>query len=139
MIAVASGAHESFLLDVGADEFIDYTRSQPEDIVRDADLVLDTLGGSATGRFLRVLKRGGALFPVFPGFSDAGDAAERGVTVSMTQVRSDGSQLEKLGRLLDDRTVRVAIDSTFPLADARAAHGRAGGGHIRGKLVLTVV
>ncbi|MEV5732682.1 zinc-binding dehydrogenase [Streptomyces sp. NPDC052292] len=44
----------------------------------------------------------------------------------------------QLGRLLDAGTVRVGIDSTFPLADARAAHECAARGHIRGKIVLTV-
>ncbi|MCP3796487.1 NADP-dependent oxidoreductase [Paenibacillus sp. CH40] len=139
VIAVASGKHESFLRELGSDEFIDYTKSPPEDIAHDVDLVLDTLGGSTTGRFLRTLKRGGALFPVFLGFSDAEEAAKLGVTVSMTQVRSNGPQLAEFGRLLDAGTVRVAIDSTFPLADARKAHERAAGGHIQGKIVLTVV
>ncbi|MGF7036503.1 NADPH:quinone reductase-like Zn-dependent oxidoreductase [Paenibacillus mucilaginosus] len=139
VIAVASGKHESFLRELGADEFIDYTKSPPEDIAHDVDLVLDTLGGPTTGRFLRTLKRGGALFPVFIGFSDAEEAAKLGVTVSMTQVRSNGPQLAELGRLLDAGTVRVAIDSTFPLAYARKAHERAAGGHIQGKIVLTVV
>lgn len=139
VIAVASGKHESFLRELGADEFIDYTKSPPEDAAHDVDLVLDTLGGPTTGRFLRILKRGGALFPVFLGFSDAEEAAKLGVTVSMTQVRSNGPQLAELGRLLDAGTVRVAIDSTFPLADARKAHERAVGGHIQGKIVLTVV
>jgi NADPH:quinone reductase-like Zn-dependent oxidoreductase len=139
VIAVASGKHESFLRELGADEFIDYTKSPPEDVVHDVDLVLDTLGGPTTGRFLRTLKRDGALFPVFLGFSDAEEAAKLGVTVSMTQVRSNGPQLAELGRLLDAGTVRVAIDSTFPLADARKAHERAAGGHIQGKIVLTVV
>jgi NADPH:quinone reductase-like Zn-dependent oxidoreductase len=88
---------------------------------------------------LRTLKRGGALFPVFIGFSDAEEAAKLGVTVSMTQVHSNGPQLVELGRLLDAGTVRVAIDSTFPLADARKAHERAARGHIQGKIVLTVV
>jgi len=78
------------------------------------------------------------LFPVFPGFSDAEEAAKLGVTVSMTQVRSNGPQLAEFGRLLDAGTVRVAIDSTFPLADARKAHERAARGHIQGKIVLTV-
>ncbi|WP_284037099.1 NADP-dependent oxidoreductase [Neobacillus sp. 114] len=139
VIAVASGKHESFLRELGADEFIDYTKSPPEDAAHDVDLVLDTLGGPTTGRFLRILNRGGALFPVFLGFSDAEEAAKLGVTVSMTQVRSNGPQLAELGRLLDAGTVRVAIDSTFPLADARKAHERAVGGHIQGKIVLTVV
>jgi NADPH:quinone reductase-like Zn-dependent oxidoreductase len=76
---------------------------------------------------------------VFIGFSDAEEAAKLGVTVSMTQVRSNGPQLVELGRLLDAGTVRVAIDSTFPLADARKAHERAAHGHIQGKIVLTVI
>ncbi len=138
VIAVASGTQEAFLRGLGADEFIDYTKSPPEDLARDLDLVLDTLGGPTTGRFLRTLKRGGALFPVFMGFADAEEAAQRGVTVSMTQVRSSGPQLAEFGRLLDAGTVRVAIDSTFALADARRAHERAARGHIQGKIVLTV-
>ncbi len=71
-------------------------------------------------------------------FSDAEEAAKLGVTVSMTQVRSNGPQLAEFGRLLDAGTVHVAVDSTFPLADARKAHERAARGHIQGKLVLTV-
>jgi NADPH:quinone reductase-like Zn-dependent oxidoreductase len=138
VIAVASAAHERFLRDIGADEFIDYGRNPPEEVAHDLDLVLDTLGGPTTSRFLRTLKRGGALFPVFLGFSDAEEAARLGITVSMTQVRSSGVQLAELGRLLDAGTVRIAIDSTFPLADARKAHERAARGHIQGKIVLTV-
>lgn len=138
VIAVASGAHEAFLRGLGADEFIDYTKIPAEDVVQDVDLVLDTLGGPTTGRFLRVLKRGGALFPVFLGFADAEQAAAQGITVSMTQVRSSGAQLAALGHLLAAGTVRVAIDSTFPLAEARQAHERAARGHIQGKIVLTV-
>lgn len=101
--------------------------------------MLDTLGGATSSRFLRTLKRGGALFPVFPlGFSGAEEAAERGVVVSATQVRSNGQQLASLGRLLEAGTLRVAIDSSFALADAQQAHARAARGHIRGKIVLTV-
>ncbi len=114
VIAVASGKNEEFLRGLGADEFIDYTKIKPEDAVRDVDLVIDAVGGPTTGRFLRTLKRGGALFPIFPlGFSGAAEAEKLGVTVSATQVRSNGSQLAEIGRLLDAGTVRVAIDSTL--------------------------
>ncbi|ARX89340.1 NADPH-quinone reductase [Streptomyces alboflavus] len=41
-------------------------------------------------------------------------------------------------RLLDAGALRVAVDSTYPLAEARAAHERAARGHIQGKIVLTV-
>jgi len=139
VIAVASGKHGTFVRDLGADEFIDYTQTAASEAVRDVDLVVDTVGGPTTGRFLRTLKRGGALFPIFPlGFSGAQEADKLGVTVSTTQVRSSGAQLARLADLLDAGTVRVAIDSTFPLADARRAHERASGGNIQGKIVLTV-
>lgn len=139
VIAVASGKHEALLLDLGADEFIDYTKTTPEDVVHDVDLVIDAVGGPGTGRFLKTIKRGGALFPIYPlGFSNAGEAEVLGVTVSATQVRSSGAQLEQVARLLDDGTLRVVIDSTFPLADARGSHERAAKGHIQGKIALTV-
>jgi NADPH:quinone reductase-like Zn-dependent oxidoreductase len=138
VIAVASGAHETFLRELGADEFIDYTKERPEEAVRDVDLVLDTVGGPDSRRFLRTLKRGGSLYPVYFGEFDDEENAKLGVTVTATQVRSNGAQLVELGRLIDAGTVRVAIDSTFALADARAAHERAARGHIRGKIVLTV-
>jgi NADPH:quinone reductase-like Zn-dependent oxidoreductase len=138
VIAVASGAHESFLREFGADEFIDYTKSAPEEIAQNVDLVVDTLGGPTTSRFLRTLKRSGALFPVFLGFSEFEEAARLGIEVSTTQVRSNGAQLAELGSLLDAGTARVAVDSMFALADARKAHERAERGHIQGKIVLTV-
>ncbi|MEV5410039.1 NADP-dependent oxidoreductase [Thermopolyspora sp. NPDC052614] len=135
--AVASSAHESFLRELGADRFIDYTRNRPEDHVHDLDLVLDTVGGPGSHRFLRTLKPGGALYPVFFAEFDPEELTKLNVTVSSTQVRSSGAQLAELGRLLDTGTIRAAIDSTFPLADAQAAHERAARGHIQGKIVLT--
>ncbi|WAL70458.1 NADP-dependent oxidoreductase [Kitasatospora sp. YST-16] len=139
VIAVASGAHEQFLRELGADEFVDYTKTRPEEAVRDVDLVLDTVGGPGSGRFLRTLRRGGALHFVFIATYDPAEVTRLGVTTSITQVRSNGRQLGELGRLLDTGTLRVAIDSTFPLADARKAHERAARGHLRGKIVLTAV
>jgi len=139
VIAVASGRHEALLHELGVDEFIDYTKTPPEDVAHDLDLVIDALGGPAASRFLPTLKRGGALFSLYPlGFADAAEAEQLGVTVSATQVRSSGAQLAELRRLLDDGTIRVVLDSTYRLADARNAHERAAKGHIQGKIVLTV-
>src|SRR3954465_7312978 len=138
VIAVASGAHERFLRELGADEFIDYTKDRPEEAARDVDLVLDTVGGPDSRRFLRTVKRGGSLYPAYFGEFDDEENAELGVTVTAAQVRSNGAQLAELGRLLADGTIRVAIDSTFALKDAQAAHERAAQGHLQGKIVLTV-
>lgn len=139
VIAVASGKNEALLRDLGADKFIDYTRQAPEDVVREVDLVVDGVGGPKSGRFLRTLKRGGTLFPIFSlGFEGADEARERGVTVSTTQVRSSGTQLEEIAPLLSDGTIKVVIDGTYLLEQASDAHARAEQGHIQGKIVLTV-
>ncbi|MEN2401835.1 NADP-dependent oxidoreductase [Flavobacterium sp. MC2016-06] len=139
VIAVASGKHENLLRELGADEFIDYTKDTAENIVSDIDLVVDCVGGATTGRFLKTLKKGGALFPIFPlGFSDTDEAEKLGVIVSATQVRSNGSQLLELADLLDNGTIKVVVDSVFSLADAQKAHERAAKGHIQGKIALTV-
>ncbi len=115
-------------------------KNAPEDMIRDIDLVIDSVGGPTTDRFLRTLKRGGALYPIFPlGFSGGEEAESLGVTVSATQVRSSGAQLEEIALLLDNGTIRVVIDSTFALEDARKAHERAANGHIQGKIVLTII
>jgi NADPH:quinone reductase-like Zn-dependent oxidoreductase len=118
---VASQSQESFLRKLGADEFIDYTKSRPEEVAHDVDLVLDTVGGPGSSRFLRTLKRGGALYPVFVAEHDPEETAKLGVTTSGTQVRSNGPQLAELGRLLDAGTLRTAIDSTFRLRMPKGA------------------
>lgn len=139
VVAVASTSHEVFLRDLGADDFIDYTKAAPEEAVQNVDVVLDTVGGPNTGRFLKSLKAGGSLYPVFPlGFDDGDAAAKQGFTVSATQVRSSGAQLTELSPLLNEGKIRVAIDSRFALSQARQAHERATAGHIRGKIVLLV-
>lgn len=140
VIAVASSKHEAMLRDLGADAFYDYGKAAVEEMVTGLDLVVDAVGGPESGRFLKTLKRGGALFPVFGlGFDDKGEAARLGVTVSTTQVNSHGPQLAKIAPLLNDGTIRVVIDSIFPLADAHNAHEHAAAGHLQGKVVLTVV
>ncbi len=97
------------------------------------------MGGPETGRFLPAIKRGEALFPVFPlGFTGRDEAERLGVTVSAVQVRSSGTQLVEVGRLLDDGAIRAVIDSSYKLADAAQAHERAARGGIQGKIVLTV-
>ncbi|MCJ8206771.1 NADP-dependent oxidoreductase [Pseudomonas sp. RGM2987] len=139
VIAVASGKHERLLRDLGAEEFIDHTKTAAEAAATDVDLVIDAVGGANMERFLSIIKPGGALFLVNPlGFSGNEEAAALGITVSSTQVRSNGAQLAEAGRLLDDGIVRVVIDSTYALEWASDAHQRASRGSLQGKIVLIV-
>jgi NADPH:quinone reductase-like Zn-dependent oxidoreductase len=139
VIGIASGKHETLMCDLGIDQFIDYTKTAAEDVMRDADLVIDAVGGATIDRFLQTIKRGGALFLVNPlGFTGYDKAEARGIAVSVTQVRSNGAQLGEAGRLLADGTVKVVVDGIFPLAEAARPHERAAQGNVQGKIVLTV-
>jgi NADPH:quinone reductase-like Zn-dependent oxidoreductase len=76
----------------------------------------------------------GALSGQSVGFYRKGRGCPKGITVSSTQVRSSGAQLDEAGRLLEAGLIRVVIDSTYPLAMASAAHQRAAMGEFRAKL-----
>jgi len=139
VVAVASAKNKGLMQELGADQFIDYTKQAADEAIRGADLVVDAVGGANLERFLRVLKPGGALFLVNPlGFAGYEQAREQGITVSSTQVRSNGPQLAEAGRLLADGTVRVVLDSIYPLDEAWRAHERAMQSGTQGKVVLKV-
>ncbi|GGT07247.1 NADP-dependent oxidoreductase [Nonomuraea spiralis] len=139
VIAVASGRHETFLKELGVAEFLDYTKVAPEDVVRDVDCLIDTVGGPAGHRFLPVLKDGGTLSPVFHGEYHDEEAARRGIVRRGGQVHSDGPGMAALAELIDAGRLRVGVDSVFSLEEAPRAHERAERGHIQGKIVLRVV
>jgi NADPH:quinone reductase-like Zn-dependent oxidoreductase len=54
-------------------------------------------------------------------------------------VRADGSQLAQIARMIDAGEMRVLLQQTFELAEAREAYARAGRGGMRGKLALRVI
>jgi NADPH:quinone reductase-like Zn-dependent oxidoreductase len=143
VIAVASGRHAAFLHGLGVDQFIDYTSTSLEGAVDDIDLVVDTAGGTNGDSLLSVLKPGGTLIPISANQFSPERVTQAGVSIVTTfgpvmQVRSNGSHLVEIGKLIDAGQVRVAIDTVVPLAEAARAHERSAAGHMQGKIVLAV-
>jgi len=148
-IARARGAHvigtaraekHDFLRDLGVDEPIDYTAGPFEEAVADVDVVLDLVGGDDYGlRSLQTLREGGLLIAVPEGVTDAvGTAAEeQSKRATGLLVEPDAAGLESLAALAADGRLSVAIETTFPLAQAAEAHQRLQRGRARGKIVLT--
>jgi NADPH:quinone reductase-like Zn-dependent oxidoreductase len=141
--ATGSGRNLAWLRDLGASEVIDYTATRFEDIVHDADVVIDLIGNvhDNTGtRSLSVLRPGGLLINAPSGSwpTLAEDAAAAGVRATGYKVSPDGSTLAVVSRLLTSGDLRVHVDQTFELADAADAHRLIEEGHTRGKIVLKV-
>jgi len=137
VIATASAANTGLVAELGADQFIDYTKFRFEDAVHEVDVVLDTIGGDTQERSWKVLKPGGILVSVVSPPSKE-TAAERGVRRAFVFIHADGEQLRAITRLIDEGKIKPIIHSVLPLAEARQAHAISQGGHARGKIVLHV-
>jgi len=129
----ASAANIDFVRGLGADQVIDYRAERFEDVVRDVDVVFDTVGGDTLERSWGVLKPGGKLITVAASVERTSDARER---EAFFIVRPDREQLNEIGRLIDAGQLRPVVDRVFPLAEARQAYQHK---PVRGKVVLCVV
>ncbi|MFI2026425.1 NADP-dependent oxidoreductase [Streptomyces buecherae] len=140
VIATASQSKRKFVEGLGADEVIDYTAVDFTQQVRDVDVVLDTIGGETVTRSLEVLRPGGHLVTAV-----AEDDAElvatyeaAGMRFSGIAVDPDPVALRGLVALVEQGRLRVHVQETFPFERVADAHRMLDGGHLRGKLVLTL-
>ena len=137
VIGTASARNGPFLRDLGADEVIDYAAGPFENRVRDADAVLDTVGGDTLERSWGVVRRGGTLVTI-AGDAPEERAARQGIRAVSFLVQPSRPELVELGNRIDQGALRPIVEATYPLEKAREAYERGLHGHNRGKLVLEV-
>jgi NADPH:quinone reductase-like Zn-dependent oxidoreductase len=138
VIATTSTANVAYVESLGADEVIDYSAVQFEDVVHDVDVVYDAVGGDVTGRSWSVLKKDGILVVVAGGV-DPEAAAAHGVRTSNVRPPDVTTPiLEELARLVESGALVAPVGSSFPLANAAAAQAASETGHGRGRIVLQV-
>jgi NADPH:quinone reductase-like Zn-dependent oxidoreductase len=123
--------------ELGVEKVIDYTASRFEDAVRDADVVLDTVGGETLERSWGVLRRGGVLVTV-AGSATAETAERHGVRGVDFIVKPSRAELQEITRLIEAGKLRPIIGATFPLEKAKEAFEHGASGHTHGKIVLQV-
>ncbi|GAA1975667.1 NADP-dependent oxidoreductase [Catenulispora subtropica] len=140
IIATASAAKHDFVRALGADEVVDHRHPDATTAVREADVVLDTVGGAVGHRSIRQLRPGGLLVTIV----DRADTALRAATIASGRrfagvtVEPDHVGLEALADLADSGRLRPHIEHSFQLEDAAKAHELIESGRTRGKIVLTV-
>jgi NADPH:quinone reductase-like Zn-dependent oxidoreductase len=140
VITTAGGSKREFVEGFGADEVIDYTEVDFAEVVRDVDVVLDTIGGDTVERSLGVLRPGGHLVTAVAE-EDSELVAKyeaAGLRFSGIAVEPDPVALRGLVALVDQGKLRVHVQETFPFDRIADAHRLLDGGHLRGKIVLTV-
>ncbi|HYY78698.1 MAG TPA: NADP-dependent oxidoreductase [Actinomycetes bacterium] len=133
----ASTANLEAARGLGADQLVDHSRERFEDLVEPVDLVFDTAGGDRLERSAAVVRPGGRLVSV-AAEPPPQAAAARGIQPVYFVVEPNREQLVEIARLADQGVLRVTVEETFPLANARAAFERVQQRHGAGKVVLVV-
>ena len=121
VIATASGDDEAYLNSIGASRVIDYREAQFEKVLREkVDVVFDLIGGDTQKRSFLVLKEGGHLVSAVQPVSQE-EAATHHVSGVMMRLAPSGDVLGRIGRLLEEGTIRPDVATVYALQDAAQA------------------
>jgi NADPH:quinone reductase-like Zn-dependent oxidoreductase len=137
VIATASTANQDLLKGLGADVAIDYTKQKFEEIAKDVDVVLDSVGRDTLARSYGVVKKGGIIVSIV-GRPDRVELDQHGIRGAVLSVEPNGDELAEIGELIDQKKIKVIVSQTFPLSEAMKAQEQVATGHTRGKIVLKV-
>jgi NADPH:quinone reductase-like Zn-dependent oxidoreductase len=147
--------------ELGADEVVDFTKSDFAEVLSGYDVVLDSLGGPNLEKSLTVLKPGGLAISVVgppdPSFAAQlgqpilrpvmailsrkvrRQARKLGVRYSFFFMRASGAQLRELASLYDAGHLRPVLDErTFAFDETLEALAHVEQGKARGKVVITM-
>jgi NADPH:quinone reductase-like Zn-dependent oxidoreductase len=146
---------------LGADVVIDYKKEDFADVLRDYDVVLNSLDKVTLEKSLLVLKPGGQLISI-SGPPDAAfarsigaswivrmvmgalsrgiraQAKRRRVQYSFLFMRANGSQLAEIASLIDKGVIRPVVDRLFSFASTKEAMAYVETGRAKGKVVVSV-
>ncbi len=154
-----STANTAWVKALGADVVIDYKQQDFATVLRDYDVVLNSLGRDELVRSLDILKPGGHLVsisgPPTPAFGAARGlawplrqvmrllshgirrkASRKNVRYSFVFMRADGQQLREITSLVESGALRPVVDTVFPFAETEKALAYMDGGRAKGKVVV---
>lgn len=159
VITTGAGARKAALLDMGVSQFIDYRTEDYTKLVKDVDLVIDTLGGEEVFKQLGILKQGGRIVSLraMPNrtfakrmglgwgkqilFGLAAGKIERQAKKKQQHydfvfVTANGPQLAQASEILAKSQVRPALGKRYSLEQVKEAMADVAHGHSRGKVLI---
>jgi NADPH:quinone reductase-like Zn-dependent oxidoreductase len=136
--ATASARNHDYLRSLGADVLIDYRTTRFEEVVRDLDVVIDTVGGDTTTRSAAVLRDGGRLVTLV-GRVPAELCADGRIGCPPAGPWDVPQGLAYVQPLIDAGQLAMNIDRVYPLSEIRAAQQHNRDGHTRGKVVVAML
>jgi len=145
--AVCGPSNVELVRSLGADEVIDYTKSDFTQPGRTYDIILDAVGTSTFPQCRGVLTPHGVYLTTVPSLgilgwilwtSIIGGKKARIVFSGLRPTAERLANLELISELHRDGEIRAVIDRAFPLEQAADAHRYIDTGHKRGNVVLTM-
>ncbi|MEI7354442.1 NADP-dependent oxidoreductase [Pectobacterium versatile] len=156
-----STSNVEWVRNLGADVVIDYKTQAFENVLKDYDVVLNSLGNDVLEKSLQVLKPGGRLIsisgPPTPAFAEQQGlswflklvmrllsrrirkkADKHGVRYDFVFMRANGNQLREITALIESGAIKPVIDRTFPLASTAEALAYAEQGRSKGKVTISI-
>jgi NADPH:quinone reductase-like Zn-dependent oxidoreductase len=127
----------SFVKQLGADQAIDYKKQSFDNILKDYDAVYDTVGGETYTRSHKVLKKGGIIVSMLEQ-PKADLMKQYGVKAIGQFTQPSAERLKKLTDLVEKGVIKVHVDKTFPLEQAREALDYQQQGKAVGKVVIKI-
>ena len=137
VFATASTPNQDLLKQLGADVAIDYTKQKFEDVVKDVDVVLDSVGKDTLARSYGVIKKGGFIATLVAE-PDQAELDKHGIRGAPISVKPNASELAEITKLIEEKKIKVIISQTLPLTDAVKAQEQAATHHTRGKIVIKI-
>ncbi|KAA2239826.1 NADP-dependent oxidoreductase [Chitinophaga agrisoli] len=138
VIGTGSAANKDFILSLGADEYIDYKQQQFEQLVNDADVVLDPIYGDHLLRSIDATKKGGRIISLLMDFTGAiGEKAKaKDIKGYHMGVSSNGKDMRQIASLMATGALRSHINTSYSFTDLPKAHQQQEAGNSHGKIVV---
>lgn len=135
--ATCSQRNLALVKSLGADEVVDYEKTRFQDVIRDVDVVFDTIGGQVQEASWSVLKPHGMLVSIVQPPSEE-RANQLNARSEFVFIQPSSEILGELSQLIDNGTIRPVVGAEFSLKDVARAHELSESGRARGKIVLHV-
>src|SRR5216117_4043795 len=137
VIATASTPNQGLLKQLGADVALDYTKTKFEDIAKDVDVVLDSVGKDTLARSYGVVKKGGFVATLVAE-PDQAELDKHGIRGAPISVKPNSDELMKITKLIEEKKIKPIVSQVLPLTEAVRAQEQAATHHTRGKIVLKI-
>ena len=141
VIGTGSSSKKDFVLKLGADEYIDYTKESFEKKVNDAGIVFDSIPGSEhLLRSIAAAKNGGTVISIKPSFEGelADKAKAKELQTYRIMVSSNGNDMKQIAKLMVEGKIHSHVSEKFNFEDLPKAHQQIETGKTLGKIVVVV-